>query len=257
MRRIQILAGVRPEQRRLAAKVAKLLGSEFELAGNDPELIIVVGGDGTLLHYLKELNFPTAPILGVDAGSLGFFQEVSASELNDLPQILRSRQYSLQALPLLSLQADGQEPIYAFNEFAVERASARAAHLSLNLDGHRFERFIGDGLIISTPQGSTAYASAAGGAVLPYDLHAFEVVPNNPHGSALYKALRQPLVLGQKATLGIEVLDPEARPVRLVADGHQVPTGNAMTIQLSGHAVTMLRTQKFNFYERLSQKLIG
>lgn len=257
MERVQILAGLSPKSRTLAKAVANSLRSDFKIVRTKPDLYVVIGGDGTLLHWLRNLDYPAQPFLGVDAGSLGFFQEVTVRELPKLAKLLKSGRYSLQELPLLELKNDRKVLGYAFNEFAVERASARATNLRLSIGGHKFERFIGDGLIIATPQGSTAYAGAAGGAILPYDLDLFEVVPSNPHQSALYHALRQPLILSSSNKLDIEVLDPKSRPVRVVADGQEVNVGPRFTIGINNRRVTMLRTHKFNLYKRLSSKLIG
>ncbi len=257
MKRAKLLVGTTSKSQRLQKQVQPLLAKHFDLVEEKPQFLVIVGGDGTLLHYLRDLDYPEIPVLGIDGGSLGYFQELSASELPEVAAQLKTGRYRLQKFPLLELRQNRQVVAYAFNEFAVERASARAAHLSLSLDGHKFEKFIGDGLIISTPQGSTAYSGAAGGAILPHDLDVFEVVPSNPHQSALYKALRQPLVLSSKARAHFEVLSKDQRPVRVVADGHQVEVGSSFDIGISRKYIRMIRTQKFNFYERLSQKLIG
>lgn len=258
MKRLLVLAGLSKSQKSLARLVSKkLAAARFELTSDKPELIIVVGGDGSLLHYMRELGYPATPFLGIDGGSLGFFQEVGKRGLNQLVSDLHTGNYHFQKLHLLQLgDASGQKAL-AFNEFAIERASARAAHISLTLDNHKFEKFIGDGLIISTAQGSTAYASAAGGAIIPYDIKAFQVVPSNPHQSALYKALMQPLVIGSGEALKLEILDAKSRPIRLVADGHELESSDSFELGLSRRQVAMLRTKDFSFYARLSQKLIG
>lgn len=257
MKRIRVLAGASNKSQKLAKLAEKILAKDFILTDKKPDLLLAVGGDGTLLHYIRELDYPTTPFLGVDAGGLGFFQEIASNNIADLIPILKKNKYSLQKLPLLELKNGNQHVGYAFNEFAVERSSARAANLSLSIGGHKFEKFIGDGLIISTPQGSTAYSSAAGGAILPYDLSVFEVVPSNPHQSAIYQALRQPLILSGKTNLGVEVLESKQRPVRVVGDGHSFEIGSSFTIGMSRKSITMLRTHEFNFYKRLSSKLIG
>lgn len=255
--RVRLLVGPSKKSLDLSKQVEKILATSFELVKDDAQLLVIIGGDGTLLHYLHDLHYPSLPILGIDGGSLGYFQELSVSDLPRVLDQLRAGKYRLQEFPLLELRQNEKIVAKAFNEFAVERASARAAHLSLSLDGHKFEKFIGDGLIISTPQGSTAYSGAAGGAILPYDLDVFEIVPSNPHQSALYKALRQPLVLSSKAKAQIDVLDQTDRPVRVVADGHQIAVSSPFEVGISDQYVKMLRTQEFNFYARLSQKLIG
>ncbi len=257
MKRIRVLAGVSDKSQALAKRVIVLLSKNFVITKVNPDLLLVVGGDGTLLHHIHKLGYPELPFLGIDAGGLGFFQELKATELAGLTKTLKTEKYNLQQLPLLELKSGSRHLGYAFNEFAIERGSARATHLSLSVGGHKFEKLIGDGLIIATPQGSTAYASAAGGAVLPYDLSVFEVVPSNPHQSANYQALRQPLVLSSDTILGVEILEPRSRPVRIVADGHEIKAPTSFSISVSGKSITMLRTHKFNFYERLSSKLIG
>lgn len=254
---VQVLAGLSDKSRNLASQVAAILGREYKLVNAKPDLIVVVGGDGTLLHWLHDLNYPTTPFLGIEGGNLSYFSELSVEKLAASIKNIKADRYKLQKLPLLEARIGKKIISHAFNEFAVERASARAIHLAISIDDYKFEKYIGDGLIISSPQGSTAYSGAAGGAILPYDLSLFEVVPSNPHQSAIYKALRQPLVLGGKSHVKVEVLDPKNRPVRVVSDGHEVIIGNIFEIGMSSKAVTMLRTHDFNFYQRLSLKLIG
>lgn len=254
---VQILSGSTSKSSRVSRSAAAALSKEFKIVSDNPDLYVVVGGDGTLLHYLQKLGYPSVPFLGINTGSLGYFQEISPDELPATVKQMAAGRFKIQNLPLLDLRSSGKRITYSFNEFAIERSSARAVNLRISLDGFKFEKFIGDGLIISSPQGSTAYSGAAGGAILPYDLPVFEVVPNNPHQSALYKAMRQPLVLSSKSRIHIEVLEPKSRPARIVADGININAGTSFDMGISERNVAMLRTHKFNFYKRLSSKLIG
>ena len=261
MKRIAIIRGL---SSRVPATGSKLVNSlekakiSIVEVGQGPEAIIVVGGDGAMLHHVSKTEHLELPIIGINAGSLGFLQEAGIADIDDLVRALREDTYTIQKLPLISVRkCDEHKKHYAFNEVVMERASSRAAHLMINVNGTRFEKFIGDGILIATPQGSTAYASAAGGAAIDTKVPALQLVPLNPHDSREYHALRAPLVLAADSKIVIEPHDDAYRPVRLVTDGHTIAEGvDAFEVKMAPQPVSMLHMPGFSYIGQLARTLL-
>jgi NAD+ kinase len=147
---------------------ARVVDALTELAGAD--LILVLGGDGTLLHAVRELNGVQAPLLGINVGSLGFLTELASSGVEDsLDRILEGR-YSVFERPLLTAEivdrkGQVQSRLSALNDVVVDEGSPtrRAVRLRMSLSGEDVGTFTADGVIVATPAGSTAYNLSAGG----------------------------------------------------------------------------------------------
>jgi NAD+ kinase len=261
MKRVAIIRGLSSRVPAVEDKLVKSLGKAkiaIVAAAENPEAIIVIGGDGAMLDHVSKTEHPELPIVGINAGSLGFLQEAGVADVEDLVRALREDTYFIQKLPLISVRkCDEHKKYYAFNEMVMERASSRAAHLMINIDGTRFEKFIGDGILIATPQGSTAYASAAGGAAIDTKVAALQLVPVNPHESREYHALRAPLVLAADSKIIIEPHDDKYRPVRLVTDGHTIAEGvDAFEVRMAPQPVSMLHMPGFSYIGQLARTLL-
>ncbi|MBI4100893.1 NAD(+)/NADH kinase [Candidatus Microgenomates bacterium] len=259
VKHIAILSQVTAQAKTIRQQLSQALTKHgFALVKAKPDLYITVGGDGTFLHHVRSLNYPQTPFIGINAGSLGFFQEVEARNIKEFAQDLKQRHYNLVALPLLAVSIDGHSQTVALNEVVIERASARAVHLEVKIDGQVFEKFVGDGLIVATPQGSSAYSSAAGGAVIPFGLKLMQLVPSNPHDSTMYISIRSPLILADHSVVTIRAHQDKLRPFRVVADGGLVASRqqSQVKIMLSRRCIYLMRTHRFNYYTRLAHKMI-
>ncbi|HEV8630289.1 MAG TPA: NAD(+)/NADH kinase [Thermoanaerobaculia bacterium] len=224
--------------------------------GADPDLVIVLGGDGTLLSVARALARPT-PILGVNMGSLGFLTEVNRGEL--YPTLVRvlAGHYALEERSLLSvdlLRATGEQRTFRVLNDAVIAKSAlsRIIELTLAVDGTLVGRFRADGLIISSPTGSTAYNLSAGGPILFPQLPVSVITPICPHTLSL-----RSLVVPD--TSAIEVtLQTEREEVYLTLDGQE---GSALAyqdevrIRRSDTVVRLVKAASRTFYESLRGKL--
>lgn len=186
-------------------------------AWDDPDVDLVVGGDGFMLHTLAEL--PASKVaLGLNAGRIGFL--MNDTEAWDLVlERLRRRAWTVYSFPTLVAQvrlADGEETtVRAVNDVAIERSTGQTAHLSLTVDGRRVvDRLVADGLVVSTALGSTAYTFSAGGPAAYPTLPLLAVTAVCPHHPRL-----APFLLPETSTIRIAVHDGHRRPVRVVADG--------------------------------------
>ena len=228
-----------------------------ELAGAD--MLVCFGGDGTILHAAKDATSHGVPILGVNLGNIGFMAELEESELN-LVGCIPSGKFTVEERMMLQVRAyRGKQLIYdqiALNDAVISKGSiARVAELEVVADGTAISCLSGDGVVISTPTGSTAYSMSAGGPIVEPASDALIVTPVCAH-----QLSARPLVMSAERTIVVQMPKRSRKSVYLSADG-----GKA--IRLSGTdrveicradcRTQLVRLTGKNFYQLLNQKLGG
>jgi NAD+ kinase len=218
------------------------------------DLMLALGGDGTMLGALRLAAPHDVPVLGVNLGRLGYLTEVDAAHLQKALAVLARGEYAVESRTGLALgpRGDAGEEI-AFNDVVLSRVPGRGqAALALRIDGELLVRYASDGVIAATPQGSTAYAFAAGGPLVSPRAPGMIVMPDAPHG-----LFNRAVVLAERERLGIEVL-PTSAPVSLEVDGRLLGHGEAgATFEIHAHpdAVRVVRVHPGGFAERARRKL--
>jgi len=231
-----------------------------ELRGFD--LIIVIGGDGTILRTVKEMKEFSTPLLTVNTGTIGFLSELSAEEcLVMIPKFLEGSGH-IEEREMLSCRVmrDGEEIIaeHALNEIVVSQgAIARLIQLKTTINGVPFTTFRADGIIVSTPTGSTAYNLAAGGPILHPSSAEIIITPINPH-----TLTQKPLGIPSHSQVTVEVLHRESSHedvrISLTIDGQthrEIARGDRVEITTHAERIRFLRGEKDSFYETLREKL--
>lgn len=214
------------------------------------DFILVLGGDGTLLRAAKELVAAGRPLLGVNLGHLGFLTEVEVPDLYPaLAEFLEGR-YVLDARLMLScaVRRDGREVarFQALNDVVVTKGPfARLVDLEASVDGAFVTTYRGDGLIISTPTGSTAYSLSAGGPVVNPNLGVVLLTPICPHSF-----FDRSVVIGEQSTVAVRVR-AEHRETLLTVDGQEgfgLEDGDEVRVERAPAAVHLMRRPGWNFY---------
>lgn len=197
-------------------------------AMGEPQLALALGGDGTILKAVHRLAAADVPVLGVNLGRLGFLagalgDDLLASVATAVAGEAREeRRSTLLATVVLGGRESGTHE--ALNEVFVGRgAGARAVDVAVEVDGEALARWVCDGVIVSTPTGSTAYALSAGGPIVAPDVRCLLVVPAGPHS---LKA--RPVVLGPESRLTLRLPDPARADACVVIDGDVVPCRRAL-----------------------------
>jgi len=222
-----------------------------------PDLVIVLGGDGTLLAAARVFAASGTPILSVNLGYLGFLTEI---KLGDLYPTLESwcagcHELDERAMLHAALWRNGKQySCYeALNEVVVSKGDiARMGEFAVELDGKRVAQFRADGVIVSTPTGSTAYTLAANGPILTPDVDALVVTPICPHLLTL-----RPIVVRGDANLKVKVVGIPNLAL-LTVDGQQaveLRLGDELRCQRSQHTVKLVRLNESGFFEALRSKL--
>jgi NAD+ kinase len=220
------------------------------------ELVVVVGGDGTILRGAELARAERTPLLGINVGRVGFLAEAEQHDLDRVAEQIVACDYSVE--PRVAVEVDieigGQvrHRHWALNEIAVEKAArSRMIEVGIEVDGRRLSRWGCDGVVCATPTGSTAYAFSAGGPVVWPDVDALLVVPLSAH--ALFA---RPLVIAPTSVIRIDLL-PMSAPGVLSADGRRgmdLPPGARVSVRRSDEPVLLARLEKTPFTERLVAK---
>lgn len=236
-----------------------LLAPDTVVASRE-DLLVVLGGDGFLLHTLKCMDYPDVPVFGLNFGQVGFLMNPRQC-LDDLPGLIQEGQFNSVELPIMSAHASGgdmaDDVFLAVNDFVLERESGQTIRFDIYIDGVLLNRYSGDGMIIATSAGSTAYTLAAGGPVVHPDLHALVVTPVNAHRPVQFHSLQFPLVLPLASRIEVKVLDAHLRPTYLVADGVRVGRPDRVLMQAGGRSMFLLRTGDYTYPGDLLDKVIG
>jgi NAD+ kinase len=222
-----------------------------------PGLVIVLGGDGTLLSVARTFAETGVPVLSVNLGYLGFLTEVRLAELYPTLEGWCNGCHTLDSRTMLNatLWREGKvcSTFDALNDAVVSKGDiARMGEFAVELDGKSVARFRADGVIVSTPTGSTAYNLAANGPILTPDMDAMVVTPICPHLLTL-----RPIVVRGDACLSVRI---EGIPDKalLTVDGQQAVTlqlGDEVRCQRSRHTVNLVRLSESGFFEALRNKL--
>jgi NAD+ kinase len=219
------------------------------------DLVISVGGDGTLLRAARHAHLADVPLLGVNVGRLGFLTEVDPAEAPDLlDKVLRgeSRLEERMALVAEPIQAPWTEPEWALNEVIVEKtARHRLIKLGTEAGGEELTRFSADGLIVATPTGSTAYSFSAGGPIVSPKVECLLLTPVSPH-----MVFDRSIVLPAHDGVILEVLPDE--PGVLSADGRpslQLPVGSRVLVRRANRPLRLVRRDGSpSFFSLLREK---
>jgi len=228
-----------------------------QLPAGKPELVIVLGGDGTLLAAARVFASTGTPILSVNLGYLGFLTEVRLADLYSTLESWCAGCHDLDSRAMLHAElwrAGRQHSSYeALNEVVVSKGDiARMGEFAVELDGKSVARFRADGVIVSTPTGSTAYTLAANGPILTPDVDAMVVTPICPHLLTL-----RPIVVRGDARLVVRVVGIPNLAL-LTVDGQQaveLHLGDELRCHRSSYTVKLVRLSEGGFFEALRSKL--
>ena len=216
----------------------QLAGRYDLVAPDESEVIVVLGGDGMLLHSIHRFRELGVPIYGMNRGTVGFL--MNPFHLEDLPERLaKADPQSLAPLRMRASTTDGGEhEALAFNEVSVIRYSGQSANLRVCVDGReRVPKLICDGILVATPAGSTAYNLSAHGPILPIEANVLAMTPVSPFRPRRWRGA----LLPRSSEIVIENLDPGKRPIGGSADSHEVRDVASLTVTESPEdAVTIL-----------------
>ncbi len=223
---------------------------------NRADMVICFGGDGTILHMAKTATRHRLPILGVNIGTMGFIAELESGELNDLVKIATG-DYTLDSRLMLDVTIRrGSDVIFhdiALNDITLTKgAVARIVHLNVRCDGVQAMEFGGDGLIVATPTGSTAYSLSAGGPIVEPDARNILITPICAHD-----IVSKCIVASDRRKIDVQLAANARRNAYLSVDGgkaFKMNMGDVATISCSKLETKLIRLKNRSFYDVVNNK---
>lgn len=234
---------------------AATLGAQ-PLSKIDPHSIkyaISLGGDGTILRLIHQHPEIEAPIVGINLGSLGFMADIPIGNIYGSLQELLDGRVKLSKRLMMHGRTDNGQTCFAVNEFVIHRAQNPClVDLAIYVDGSYVNTFSADGVIISTPSGSTAYSLAAGGPILSPELNALLITPICPHTIS-----NRPIVLMPQKEIQVEYIS-DHDPVEITYDGfshYNIPSRARFSISLSTRSFILVNLPDHDYFSTLRTKL--
>ena len=232
-----------------------LVSSKLE---ENTELIISIGGDGSFLKTIQDFKFPSIPMVVINTGHLGFFAEFDPDEIDEFIELYKNNDFTIQEVHPLKgsiCTKESSKDIYAVNEIVIKSVCSRTLHLDLRVNENKIQNFSGDGMLISTPIGSTAYNYSAGGSIIYPSLDTLQLTPLN---TIAYRSFTSSIVLSAKSTISIV---PEYRfenSILVVVDGNEYRFNDITDIHIvrSDLKLKLLRRSDFEFWKRASEKFL-
>ena len=223
---------------------------------SNAEMVVCFGGDGTILHMAKTATRHKIPILGVNIGTMGFIAELESTELDQLTR-LATGDYTLDSRLLLDVTVRrNQDVIFhdiALNDVTVTKgAVARIVHLNVRCDGVQAMEFGGDGVILATPTGSTAYSLSAGGPIVEPDARNILITPICAHD-----VMTKCIVASDKRVIDVQLASTARRNAFLSVDGGRavkLNMGDVATVCCSRMETKLIRLKERSFYDVVSNK---
>jgi NAD+ kinase len=231
-----------------------VMGMEFDILCQNVDFLVTLGGDGTLISTVRRSFKYDIPVLGIYAGNLGFLADVNLDELDEFVADMLKGNYRIDERAILEAKFQENEhevTLYAFNDIVLTRPSvSNMIHIETLVDSKAFNTYYGDGVIVSTPTGSTAYNLSAGGPVLFPLTDVFALTPICPHSLT-----QRPVVLPGK--FSIEMKSPKDRALIIIdgQDKHELESGKSIHIQLAHKRVKLIHREAFNYFDVLKEKL--
>lgn len=243
---------------------SKLLDKGFQVhEGFDEKgfLNVCIGGDGAFLRAVHKYHFPEVPFIGINTGHLGFFQEISPMELDSFVDKLANEDYSIEEISLIEANVysrDNCVTLTGINEIVIKGIESRVIHLNIYIDNDHFEKVSGDGVIISTPIGSTGYNYSCGGSVLSPCLNVLQLSPIAPINSKSYRCLNNSLIIPKTTPIMVSPEFRDESSLLIIIDGKQFTYNNIyrMTFGFSDKTLKKLTMKKKNFWSNVKNKFL-
>lgn len=239
----------------------KLIKNGFIIVENDYNIAIAIGGDGSFLRMVKETNFKSDVLyLGINTGTLGFAQEIHVNELDELIENLKTGNYKVNEFGVqeTNLYSNNENSkFYSLNDIVIRDMDLNTLKLDIFIDDALLEHFAGDGILVSTSFGSTAYNLSFGGSIIYNTFHALELTPVAPLNNKTYRTLTNSLVLPQNKN--IEIIPVSNKNLIVTVDGENKYYENVDKIDtiLSDKTIMCYQNIDYNFVKKINDKFLS
>lgn len=240
----------------------KLISNGFIIDDKKYDLGIAVGGDGSFLRMIKQNNFNSEIYyVGINVGHLGFLQEVKLDEIDNFIEELKLKKYKIEEIGIQETIINSKDYInhfpefYSLNEIIVRDKDLKVLKLDISIEKDLLEKFMGDGILISTSLGSTAHNLSYGGSIIYPTFSSLQITPMGPINSKVYRTLFNSVVIPNKKEI---TLIPENKKLIITIDGVNNIYDNvdSITTKIDDKKIKCLRLSHYNFPEKINEKIL-
>ena len=236
----------------------ELIKQGYEVVETNPDIIIGFGGDGTLLHLLREYDYNiSAWYIGVNCGTLGFLQYFNVTNVEEFVEGIPMYLYQKLSCIQIGINIAGNKYTYkALNEFVIQDSNDKTFRASVNISGQLLENYVGSGMIFATSTGSTALNLSAGGCIVHPELKCIQITPREAITNSKMHCLAKSICIPSNYNI---VLKPNGGShIKIYADGNLVYTGafDSISIYYRQDNITVLRDASDSFIKTIREKLI-
>ncbi|UFH60282.1 NAD(+)/NADH kinase [Sulfurovum mangrovi] len=247
--------GIRVLLSQHSAEMIGCKGITFDEMCKTSDFLVSLGGDGTLLSLVRRSYEYRKPVLGINAGNLGFLADITIEEVEEFLEQLLAGEYRVDERMMIEgyirKSSGEQKKFFAFNDVVISRpVISKMAQINAAIDGEMFNSYKGDGLIVATPTGSTAYNLASGGPVMYPLTEAFILTPIMAHSLT-----QRPLVVPADFTL--ELSSPDEKVIAMIdgQDAYEIFEGDVLVIKGAKRGARLLHRKERNYFSVLREKL--
>lgn len=262
IKRIKIFANNNDKSLSLKDEIAnKLIENDFEIVDNNFDLGIAIGGDGSFLRMIKDNNFDSDTYyIGINAGTLGFAQEVEINDIEEFINDLKEDKFLVEEIGIqestIYNKDNKMDEFYSLNEIVVREKTLNTLKLDVYIDNYLLENFAGDGILVATSFGTTAYNLSFGGSIIYNTFHALELTTIAPLNNKTYKTISNSIVLPQNKN--ITLLPTKTDNLIVTVDGVNKVYDNVIKIEtiMKDKTIKCLRNKDYNFIKKINEKFI-
>lgn len=239
----------------------KLLKNNFLVVDDDFDLAIAIGGDGSFLRMVKSANFNSSCIyVGINAGTLGFAQEVSLNNIDTFIKDLSTGDYKIEEIGVQEIEittSDTVSKYYSLNELVLRDKELNTTNLSVLIDGFKLEDYAGDGLLIASSFGSTAYNLSFGGSIVYNTFHTLQITPIAPLNNKSYRNLLNSVIIPDNKTITIiPKKDKNNLIVTIDGDNNIYNDIKQISMFIRDKTIQVLRMNDYNFAKKINDKFL-
>ena len=239
----------------------KLESANFQMVEDDYDLAIAIGGDGSFLRMIKATNFnENCLYIGINAGTLGFAQEVNIEEIDKFILDLKEENYKIENIGIQEIEIKTPDTIskqLSLNEMVIRDLDLNTVNLKVLVEGMLLEDFVGDGLLLATSFGSTAYNLSFGGSIVYNTFHTLQLTPIAPLNNKSYRNLLNSVILPDNKEVVIKPFN-RTKNLLITVDGDNNFYKNVdyVSSKVSGREIQILRMKDYNFIKKINDKFL-
>ncbi|KGA96183.1 inorganic polyphosphate/ATP-NAD kinase [Alkalihalobacillus alcalophilus ATCC 27647 = CGMCC 1.3604] len=225
----------------------------------EANFILSVGGDNTFLQAVRKTGFRNDCIyIGVNTDDLGFYTDFTLDQLEPLMMAMKEEQLKVRRYPVLKVKIDQKDPFYCLNECTIRSSVIKTFVMDVIIDDQYFETFRGDGMIVSTPTGSTAYNKSVGGAVIDPKLPSMQISEISSLNNSEYRTLGTSFILGSDRSLTLKIVQTgnEHPVIGIDNEALAFPQVKQVHLQLANRYIKVLKLDNNSFWDRVQRKFL-